>query len=556
MKKNRYLNHLYNYIPKNANNYMLSTYSIILEAWRRGLEINIRIIKEASGNIEPYYSVSDGKKTHDFSVTRGDLVSTEAKNLTKNKRTTKEYLLKNDVSTPQGKDFDESSSNEDIIQYAAEIDYPVVVKPLQGTGGKGVIANIQNEGELIEALEYVRGRLKSPHIILESYFEGEDYRLYLLDGKVIGALRRIRAHVIGNGKNTVKELVEQKNKERAKLPSLTNRPIKIDSETKTLLNRKNLDLNSVIPEDEVVYLKSKNNISAGGDSIDITDVVSDNIKKIAIAATESFPSLPQCGLDMMVDEQRDTGVIIELNSRAHITQHLFPMKGQARDIPSQLIDYYFPETKNYNRKEANKFYIDYDFIFDACLSRTAGEIKIPNIPQSPIDLKRYVLSDCEYSESLALRVRRFAFNSKVNGYIKPLQNGTISIVAGGTTANIEKFSKKLNRYIKKLSSKATLNEKSRTSPVAHGFHIEAVDQGKQNGIGINDADIYIKKYSELQEDYQKLVLKLAEYEQKENVMELTKRQNKQLKKRLDQLETSTSWKVTKPLRSIAKFKSK
>lgn len=554
----RFLQHLApSEIPNKAHNYMLSTYSIILEAWRRGLEISIRIVLEKSGNIEPYFSISDGKKIHRFSVTRGDLVSNEAKLLTKNKQEAKEMLVKNNVPTPEGTLFSKEANDEEIIQYAEKLHYPVVIKPLQGTGGRGVIGNIQNKEELSNALQYVRRDLKSPEIIVEKYFIGDDYRLYVLDGKVIGALKRLRAYVIGNGKDTIEQLIHNKNKERMKLPALSNRPIKIDKETETLLKRKNYDLKTtILPEGEILYLKTKNNVSAGGESIDVTDEISENIKSIAVKAAESFPSLPHCGLDMIVDEEKDIGVIIELNSRAHITQHLFPMKGKARDIPSHIIDYYFPETKNYNREEASKLYLDYDFIFDASLSRNASEIKIPRIPSSPIILKRYIISGITYTDKIALRIRRIAFNNRVNGYIKHLDNGNISIILGGNQKQVDTFEEKVSRYLEKLSKNIKITPKTRKTPIKHGFHIELepIKQDRSNNTDSIDTMDYMKKYSTLKMDYQRALERLVEYEQKEKEMELTKKQNKQLKKQLKKMESSTSWKLTKPIRAIGNIK--
>ncbi|WP_404455547.1 ATP-grasp domain-containing protein [Oceanobacillus kapialis] len=558
-KQNKmYLDHLIECIPPKANNYMLSTYSIILEAWRRKIDVTIRIVKEKSGAIEPYFSLKKGEKQHEFSVTRGDLVSVEAKELTKNKKTTKEYLQKNNVPTPIGKEFDDATTDEEIIQYADEIEYPVVVKPLSGTGGKGVISNITSKEELVEALLYVRKQLKYPHIILEKYFEGADYRLYVLGGEVIGAIKRTKAHVVGNGQSTIQELIKEKNQERTKLPSLSNRPIKVDAETKSLLKRSNYTLSTILSDGEIFYLKSANNVSAGGDSIDITDHVSDNIKNIAVAATNSFPSLPHCGLDMIVDEENDTGVIIELNSRAHITQHLFPLEGKARDIPSYIIDYYFPETKNYNREEANKLYIDFDFIYKACLSRSAAEIKLPKIPNHPIVLKRYVVSNCSDSNKFSLRVHRLAYNNHVNGYVKTLANGRLAIIVAANDKKVDQFEIQLNKYISKNFSNTKLEEKTRNSPVKHGFYIDSSDQETANqSTEKNSAvDHYATKYSELKADYQKLVRKLSEYEQAENLKHLTERQNKQLKKRLKQMESSTSWKVTKPIRKLMEFRKR
>ncbi|WP_080872495.1 ATP-grasp domain-containing protein [Oceanobacillus timonensis] len=556
MEENRFLKSLDHPIPQKANDYMLSSYSIILEAWRRGLKISFRIVKEGTGNFETDYVISDGNRKHHFSATRGDLVSKQTKDLTKNKLVTKEILQKKKVSTPGGRDFDADVSDSDIIKYASEIDYPLVVKPLAGTGGRGVIAGIRNEEELIEALNYVRVKLKFPHIILEKYFTGEDYRLYVLDGKVIGALKRVKANVIGDGKSTVRQLINQKNIERAKLPSLTNRKIKIDDELKNMLRREGYDLKSVIPNGELVYIKSKNNVSAGGDSIDVTDKLSDNIKQIAVDAVNAFDDLPQCGVDLMINEESDTGVVIELNTRAHITQHLFPMKGQARDIPSDLIDFYFPETINYNREGAQKFFLDFNFIFDACMNGNATDIKLPVLPTEALTLTRYVISGCDYTEAFADRVQRLAaYNARVNGYIKPLNNGDISIIVGSSQKRINDFHTRLEKYVKRVSKSATITEKKRSSPIMHGFHIEStneetVDNNKGNSKEKSVLDKYMKDYAKLKSDYQNAVNRLAKYERDERTLELTQRQNKQLKKRLQQMEESNSWKMTKPIRAF------
>ncbi|GAA0343143.1 hypothetical protein GCM10008931_38030 [Oceanobacillus oncorhynchi subsp. oncorhynchi] len=555
MTENRFLKSLDHPIPEKANNYMLSTYSIILEAWRRGLTISFKIVKEGSGTIEPYYTIANGEKTHYFSATRGDLVSVETKDLTKNKLTTKEILEKQNVSTPGGKDFDEGSSDSEIINYAAEIGYPVVLKPLAGTGGRGVIAGIRHEEELIEALNYVRVKLKFPHVILEKYFAGEDYRAYVLDGKVIGALKRIKANVVGDGKSTVRELINQKNIERAKLPSLTNRKIKIDDELKNMLRREGYDLNSVIPDGELVYIKSKNNVSAGGDSIEITDDLSDNIKQIAVDAVNAFDDLPQCGVDMMVDEENDTAAVIELNTRAHITQHLFPMKGKAQDVPSKLIDFYFPETVDYDRTNAQKFFLDFNFIFDACMNGNATEVGIPVLPTQALKLTRYVISGCTYTEALAERVQRIAYHARVHGYIKPLNSGDISIIVGSSQKRINDFQKRLERYTNRISKSATITEKKRSSPIMHGFHIETPNEKAGSSEGSNEEEKaalnkYIKDYAKLKSDYQNAVNRLAKYERDERTLELTQRQNKQLKKRLQQMEESNSWKMTKPIRAF------
>lgn len=435
----RFLNHLENCVPDSAHNYMLSTYTIILEAWRRGLEIDIKILKQKTGKIAPYYIISNGEKSHNFSVTRGDLVSKKAVNIANNKHMTKEYLSNHNVATPQGQLFTDDHNDAVILEYAKEAGYPLVLKPVDGTGGRGVVANIQNDEEMKHALTYVREKLNYKMIIVEDYFEGEDHRLYVVGDKVIGVFKRDPASVTGNGKDSIDALLKQKNIERSKIPSVKDTPIKVDAETRELLRRLDYTLKSVPKNGEVVFLKSKSNVSSGGEAVDVTDETTDEMKEIAVNAIKSIPTLIQGGVDMMIDKERNKGVVLEINSRAHIRTHLYPSYGKARDIPTAIIDYYFPETKNYDRTEPNKLYIDYDFIYNACLSRDAASIKIPKMPTSPIILKRFTISGVNYTKSIGKRVRRLAFNNRVNGFIKLLKNNNITLVVGGSSKSVNEF---------------------------------------------------------------------------------------------------------------------
>src|SRR5699024_5557884 len=129
------------------------------------------------------YSLSNGEKEHFFSVTRGDAVPKSAVSICVHKEKTKNYLRKHGVPTHEGDVFSADVPDEKIIQYSHTIGYPVVVKPSDGTGGNGVIANIKDEKELEAALVYVRKTLGFLEVILESHFQGEDYRIYVIDNK-------------------------------------------------------------------------------------------------------------------------------------------------------------------------------------------------------------------------------------------------------------------------------------------------------------------------------------------------------------------------------------
>ncbi|MCR6112290.1 ATP-grasp domain-containing protein [Bacillus sp. A301a_S52] len=521
----RYLSHLNGALPKHAHGYMSSGYSIALEGWRRGLNLKIKVAARR-GNRVVEYILDDGEKSYYFQDTRGDLVSRDAVHTCVHKDLTKKALLKAGVATPRGETFDEEKTVEEILTYAQELGYPLVVKPSNGTGGKGVIANIRDESEMKEAIDYVRNNLKFNKIIVEQFFKGEDHRFYVVGNEVIGIFKRDPASVTGNGKDTIENLLRKKNEARMKIPSLKNKPIKVNKETETLLNRVGYTLSSVPADGEVVFLKSKNNVSSGGEAVDVTDEISKEFKEIAVSAAKAIPTLIQAGVDMIIDKEKNLGVILEINSRPHIRTHLFPSYGRARDIPTAVIDYYFPATKGYDRTNRAQMYFDFDHVFESFLSGVSEYIEIPNIPDN-IKLARLEINtnnNTTFSDTINDWIQRRARKNKVSGYLKKVNKNTFSLVCAGSGSEVDEFKKIVSQKISKSMSIVQIRTKSRTTPVKQGF---VIIKGEENN-----------KHLQLKND------KLRE----ENIK--LKKDLKLYKKQLKQMRNSTSWKLTKPLRVI------
>lgn len=480
MKQNRLLEILNHPIPEKVDNYALNSYSMILEAWRRGLKVSLSMLNTPSGTVEYKYSINDEKKIHYFSGTCGDLVSNQVKELLQNKLLANELLINGNVPAVKGKAFDTSSDESEILQYAADIAYPILLKPLAETNANVVISKIQNENELLEALNSFYNKIGSHYILIEKYVEGDNYQLYVLDGKIIGALKRIHS-----------------------------------------------------------------NEDAEENFIEVTGDLTENIKQIATNAVNTFNDLSQCSVSIMVDEEKDTGVITSLNANADIISYLAPKKGHSLDIPSALIDFYFPETVDYNKENAKQFYLDFDFLYDTYLDRSASEITLPVLPKKALKLTRYIISGCNYTKSFAKHVKFLAYQNNVNGYIKPFNNGNISIIVGSSQKKIREFRESLEKYLKEISDSQKIVEKKRLSPIMHGFHIlskdkkETANQNENLQISPEDKNAlekYINDYTKLKADYQKAIKRIAKYEQNENILEVTQRQNENLKKKLKQME--------------------
>lgn len=473
MKK--WLPHLETSIPEEARGYTVSMYSIALEGWRRGL--TLKFINENRRKSEIRYSLASEEREHKFVVSRGDFTPAKTLKICRHKHLTKEYLLKANVPTPDGKLFDKNTPNEEIVSYANSLGYPLVIKPSDGTGGRGVIANIKNESEFKNALSYVRVDLKYPEVIVEKFFEGTDHRLYVVDNKVVGAIIRIPANVVGDGKKTIRELIHSRTKERDKNPALFSRAIKIDKELLNMLEEKGYNLNSVPKNGERVFLKSKANVSSGGDSVDVTDELTDEIKEIAIRAVAAIPDLKNAGVDIIVDKEKNTGTIIEINTQASINSHLFPIEGVARDVPKEIIDFYFPETvKNNYPKDGPLYYFDFNHMFEAFQNGYASEYVVPPMPTGNVSSARFIVEGTIHNVAYETWVQKQALKLKLNGYIKHLSNGSMSIVVSGLTDNLDKFREIIKTKASKRANVSSVKERIRKSPVKIGFEIIEQEQ--------------------------------------------------------------------------------
>src|SRR5699024_11123090 len=160
------------------------------------------------------FSLSSKEKTHYFFRSRGDKVTNEAVQIGKNKEKTNSALKEAGVLIPEGRRFAEGAQDEVLVSYAEDLGYPVVLKPTDGSFGRGVVSNIASAGELEDALVYVRRELGYKDVIIEQYIRGEDYRLYVVGDQEIAAMHRTPPYVTGGGHVTIEQLIKQRNEIR------------------------------------------------------------------------------------------------------------------------------------------------------------------------------------------------------------------------------------------------------------------------------------------------------------------------------------------------------
>ena len=203
------LPHLTNEIVRSAKKTKLCAFSVAIEGWRRGLTLKW-YTKDSEQfqdmivfGVNPpgrLFSLSSEERTHYFFRTRGDKVTNEAVIIGSDKDKTKEYLINNGVPSPIGKMFTTESSVDDIIDTVEQtkgLKYPLVVKPVDGSLGMGVVTNIKNRDALRRAVNYVREVLRYEEIIVEKHIQGKEYRIYVVGDKAVAAYNRVPANIIG-----------------------------------------------------------------------------------------------------------------------------------------------------------------------------------------------------------------------------------------------------------------------------------------------------------------------------------------------------------------------
>ncbi|MFD1064439.1 acylphosphatase [Oceanobacillus locisalsi] len=443
-------------VVKDITGFQLCSYLVALEGWRRGLELKwyrdeTNLCKLDTNNKSThgkFFSLSNGNKLHYFFRSRGDKVTNKTVKICKNKEDTKALFKQSNVPIPRGKTLE---TDENIINYANEIGYPVIIKPTSGSMGQGVYTNISNEDELIGILKELRSKYSFHEYIVEKHYDGNEYRIYVVDDKAIGATNRIPANIVGDGVNTVEKLIEIKNNERKKNPYLARKPIKVDYEVTYMLERAGYKLDSIPEKNEELFLREKSNLSAGGDPIEATDELSDEVKQIAVDALKALPSIPHAGVDIIVDPADNRkGVVLEANATAEIGFHLFPLVGEARDVAGAIIDYYFPETIEKNK---SSFYFDYLSMLEPLKKNAVDEIKAIQTPMEEMHAKKYIVTGKVIKVSYMSYIKREALRNNIFGYIKKLSNNQVEILALGSDKEIVDG---FYRFVKKGSKKSVI----------------------------------------------------------------------------------------------------
>ncbi len=268
-------------------------------------------------------------------------------NYTGNKQITKLILEEIGVNVPRGVVIKKQSELFSAVK-SAGLKYPLIAKPLSGSLASGVTWNIRDKKELrkafVLALEAEKtGELKKESILVEEMFIGNEYRILILNGKVLSCVQKIPAGVTGDGQSDIQTLVHRRNKERA-----LGFKIKLDKIALATLQKNKLSLISVLPKGTFFPLRHNLNMSDGGRAVECTNKVSKKYRAIAEKSVAAL-GLTYGGIDFFTKDLSSSSedyVIIEINPNPFYNMHEKPLvEGKGIDVSSEILKSIFPKLK-------------------------------------------------------------------------------------------------------------------------------------------------------------------------------------------------------------------
>jgi len=322
----------YNFTPlKGYENFEATTQIIINEIIKRGLPFEI--IDENNNLIAVEHN---GRKYTILEGTISDANSLIAYWISNDKWMTKQFLERSSINFAKGVLVNKGESIDKIKIPK----FPLVVKPADTDHGLGVSTAINSNDDLIYALD--RAFALSDRAIVEEYYIGKEYRFLVIDGVTRAIIYREPANIVGDGKSTIGELINEKNRGRGDDYRHPLLKIVIDDEVERHLKNQSLTIDSVLNKGDKIYLRKNSNLSTGGDSIDYTDIIPDAYKKIAEKASKAL-GLNIAGVDIIISDYNEepnsnNHIIIELNAPAMLSMHNYPYIGQNRNVEKYVLD--------------------------------------------------------------------------------------------------------------------------------------------------------------------------------------------------------------------------
>ena len=348
----RLVNHLVK--PERGFEFEQELERLILLAERRAFGPSTQaILDEAASRDVPFIRLNDqslvqlgqGKYQQRIRATMTSKTSALAVDIAGDKQLTRQLLESAGLPVPSGKIV---RTADEAVEAARRIGFPVVVKPLDGNHGRGVGLDLTSARAVRGAFSRALKESRRGWVVVEGMVGGRDYRLLVIGGHMVAVAERVPAHVVGDGKHTVRELVAAANTDPRRgighEKVLTR--IRIDDVAEALVRSQGQELDGVPDTDVMVLLAATGNMSTGGSAIDRTwDAHEDNVEIAEEAAR--VVGLDVAGIDFIAPDitvpvREAGGAIVEVNAAPGFRMHTHPTEGEPQYVARPVIDLLFP----------------------------------------------------------------------------------------------------------------------------------------------------------------------------------------------------------------------
>jgi cyanophycin synthetase len=309
-----------------------STACIVNAAEERG----IPSIRLSEGNL---VQLGYGAKQRRIWTAETDQTSAIAETISRDKDLTKSLLRSAGVPTPEGRTV---TSPDDAWEAAQDIGLPVVVKPIDGNHGRGVFINLYTQQEIEAA--YAVAIDEGSEVLVERHIVGDEHRLLVVGNKVVAAAKGETVWVTGDGKHTVRELIQlqiNSDPRRGTAEEHPLNPVRIDSAVELELARQKLTGDSIPALDHKVLIQSNGNVA-----FDVTDLIHPDVaSQVALAAR--VVGLEIAGVDLVAQDisrplAEQNAAIVEVNAGPGLLMHLKPASGKPQPVGKEIANHLFP----------------------------------------------------------------------------------------------------------------------------------------------------------------------------------------------------------------------
>lgn len=312
-----------------------STLSLINEASKRSIP---HIVLNGGSFIQLGY----GKNQRRIRTTRTDKTTAIGDAIADDKALTKKLLADAEIPVPAGVLL---TTPDDIPKAINTIGFPLTIKPLDSNHGRGIAVGITNPDDVLSAFN--SAKRYSDKVIIEETVVGQSFRVLVINHVIVAATLCQAPVVIGNGTATIKELIEIENRNplRSGYGNVLS-SIAITDDTIKMLKKQQYTLETIVPDGVTCELTSQANLYAGGASVDVTDSVHPENKKL-FERVSRILDLDICGIDIVAPSvsepiTQNGGAVIEVNTAPDFAMHLHPFKGKPRNVAKPVIDMLFP----------------------------------------------------------------------------------------------------------------------------------------------------------------------------------------------------------------------